>query len=123
MRAGRGKSACCFGSAAFGSCEPTMKWTPTRRVSTATTKTSAQERPASGCSKVLKRYGASPGRRGSRIGTHTPSPSADQALSAGPGSLGWNGGSSGAAPALGGGGGGGGTDAEAGTFQYARGFS
>src|SRR6478609_8487545 len=85
------------GESAAGSRVPATAYKRTRRRSIATTNTSAHERPASGWSNVFIMYGGSPGRRGSSIGTHLPSPGADQAFGHGPGSLGANGGK----PALG----------------------
>ena len=88
------------GLSAFGSCVPGTKCSVTRRRSTATTNTSAQPRFTSGWSSVFIMYGASPGLRGSVMGTHTPSPGADHDFSAGPGSFGANGGRGGGAPGV-----------------------
>ena len=102
-----------------GSWLPATTNTSTRGTSTATTNTSPQERVASGWSSVLYRYGASCGRLGSTIGTHTPSPGADHCFSAGPGSFGRNAGilAASAGPGVAAA-----TDA-AGTAQYALGVS
>src|SRR5690348_13747958 len=102
------------GLSAAGSRLPATILSVVRRRSIATTNTSAQPRSGSGWSSVFIMYGCSFGRRGSVIGTQSPSPLADQDLRAAPGSFGRKGGSAGgpAEPlATGAGGGGGGSGA------------